>query len=481
MRILFIYPVPPPYFVYTGFHHGIGYISSVLKNAGHETSLLQTYKYDENEIKNKINSFKPDLVAVSSTTDQIELSKKIIDFIYKIYKLPIVIGGVHATMLPEELINIEGVLGVCRGEGEYAMLELVEALEKGKDHTKIKNFWFKKNGKIVKNPIRPLIQNLDELPFPDREVFEFQKLLDNMRSDVGVEFMGSRGCPFQCSFCINYSLMKLHKNKGKYVRFRTAENLLSEIKKVINKYRNTKKIIFYDEIFTLNKKWLREFCEKYQKEIGLPFECNTRIDTVNKETIDWLKKAGCEVISLGLESGNDYIRNVILRKEVTKNQIMNACSIIKQAGIKIRVFNMVGLPYETEETINETIKVNKIIKPDYVFVSTFTPYPGTELFELCKSKGWISERTVKSYFENISILDQPSISKERVAYYHKIFKASIQHPYLVTFIKILDRIKISKNRSVYDVVESYILKLMAFVARKLPYKQVVFLRKMLKL
>jgi len=194
MRVLFIYPQAPTTLQESGFPLGVGYLSSILNGNGHKTSLLVLDSFNELKVSGKIKKFKPNLIAITSTSDQIILSKKFVDFIYKKFKLPIILGGIHATVAPEECVNILGVTGICRGEGEYAMLEFADALGKNKEFTGIRNFWFKKNGKIIKNYLRPLIRNLDSLPFPNRRLMNYQRLLD-ARKDRDAEFMASRGCP----------------------------------------------------------------------------------------------------------------------------------------------------------------------------------------------------------------------------------------------------------------------------------------------
>ncbi|MBS3166623.1 B12-binding domain-containing radical SAM protein [Candidatus Woesearchaeota archaeon] len=445
MKILFIYPQPP---FKEGkerlFNQGIAYLSAVLKKNNHNASLITIYSSEDvsDIIDSKINEFKPDLIGISSTTDQIDLSKKIISYIHSKFKIPIVLGGVHPTIAPLECIGIRGTLGICIGEGEYAFLELVNALEKKQDYLRIQNFWFKKGKRIIKNPVRNLIQNLDELPFPDREIFDYEDLLEN--SHYGIEFMGSRGCPYQCTYCINHTLQKIYKNKGNFVRYRNVDNFIKEIKEVTSKYKNYKFLTFHDDTFTLNKSWLKEFCEKYSKEINIPFRCNIRADLVDKEIIELLKKANCSQVWIGVESGNEKLRNKVLKKRLTNESIIKTFKLAKEAGIKTMAFNMVGLPYETEPQIKETLEFSKQIDTDLKAVNVFRPYPGTELYKLCKKKGWISKRKVKGYYED-SILDQPSISKEKVNYYKELFYPYVSNSKYLKIIKPLIKLRFGKS------------------------------------
>lgn len=462
MNILFIYPVPSPkkniITNYLKYQQGIGSLSAVLKQNGHTTSLLCLHELDTAKINSKITSFNPGIIAISSTTNQINLSKQISEYIYNKYKLPIVIGGPHATVAPEDTINSPGVFGVCIGEGEYALLELVDKLEKGEPHLNVKNFWFKHEGKIHKNPIRPLIDNLDELPFPDRELFDFQKIINESNC---VDMFVVRGCPHGCTNCINNALIKLFKDKGKYVRFRSVDNVIEELKVIIKNYQRVNYIQFQDETFTMNKVWLKEFCEKYKKEINLPFQADTRADRVDGESLSWLKSAGCDMLDIGVESGNDYIRNYVLKRNMPIEKLKHSCKLIKKAGIRLWTFNMIGLPYETAENIEETIKLNKQLKPNVVFVSVFQPYPGTELYDLCKKNGWLTNMHLEGYFTNKTLLNQPSISKKEIAYYHNIFPWAILYPTLAPFVKVLAKTPAYNDRSLYDVL---------FPAVKLAYK-----------
>lgn len=456
MRILFIHPMPPPSILILQkmtYHYGIGIISAVLKKEGHSTDYLAVHELDNKKLRKKIQLFQPDLVGISVTSNQFRLSEEITNFIHDEFNIPVVLGGVHATVRPEETLKIRGALGICIGEGEYPVLDLVEALnENGRlapEELKIDNFWFKSNGEIVKNPIRSLLQNLDSLPFCDREIIDFQKLLNYHKY---LEVRGSRGCPYNCGFCVNATYQNLYRNMGKFYRTRSPESILAEIKMLVDKYKNINSIVFDDELMSVNKKWTLSLLEKYRQEFDFPFNLTIRANLVDYEFIKALKEAGCNTLMMGVESGDDTIRNEVLNKGISTDQIIEAAKLIKSAGIKLWVFNMVGVPYETKETIEKTIELNRKIKTDIVFVSTFYPYPGTSLGELCQEKGWISNRKVEGFFSNLTVLDQPSISKEEVAYYHNIFPWAILYPRFLFLIKILARTKVVKGKSIYDLL-----------------------------
>ena len=288
MKILFINPLS-----YSVFPVQIASLSGFLKASGYETSYLELILKKDLDGKSKIiiaarvNDFRPDLIGISSYQLTFEWVKQICDYVKSKFSIPIIIGGYHATLAPEEVINYSTVDIICRGEGEYPLLNLLEDMGKDRNNYKIKNLWFKKGGKIIKNKIRPLIIDLDSLPFVDRDILNYQKLLDESGEKRYLSVMGSRGCPYNCSNCSNHALQSIYPNKSKYVRLRSVDNIIEEIKKALKKY-SFEGVSFEDDTFTLYQKWLEEFCIKYKKEIGLNFRCNARPENSSLENIKLL-------------------------------------------------------------------------------------------------------------------------------------------------------------------------------------------------
>ncbi len=394
MKILLIYPniVSSPKDISTA----LATISAVLKQGNHEVKLIDaTFGITDKYIIKKIKQFNPKLIAMTVASNDFNYAVHI----SKLINIPIVVGGFHALIAPEDLI--EHFDYVCIGEGEYSILELANKLGKKQDISKIKNMWIKKGN--IKNPLAPLIQDIDKIPFPDRSIFNYQKYI-NWNKGLAT-FISTRGCPYQCTYCINHYLIKKYKGQN-YLRFRSVNNLLKEIKQVISKYK-VKAIEFYDDTFTVDKKRVLEFCNKY-KEIGLPFYINTQVNSVDKEMLYNLKKAGCKRVSIGIEAGNEKIRNQLLKRNMKQEQIINVFKWCKELKLETYAFNMIGMPYETKKQINETIKLNKIIQPDYIGVSIFNAFKGTEIYDFCKRnnllkdipKDYFMESNIKTNFTN---------------------------------------------------------------------------------
>ena len=465
MKVLFIFPIPSSKYIFVDFQNGIASISAILKQKQHETSLWVRDALKPPEITDKIEKFQPGLVGFSYTSDQSVLAEKMINFIYDRFHLPIIAGGPHPTVCPEETIGIRGVKFLCVGEGEYPMLELVKALEKNEDYRHIQNLWIDQGNEIIKNEVRPLIQNLESLPFPDRDLFDYQKLLD---IDHRADFMAGRGCPYPCSYCINHKVIDTYRGKGKYVRLRKVKNVIEEIQQVLSKYQRVESIHFHDDTFIINKTWVKEFCAEYKKHINMPLLINARADLIDEEVIERLKMAGCVEIKIGVEHGNEKIRNSIMKRNMSNEQIINAFQIIKKAGIKAWAYNMMGLPEETKETIWDTINLNREIKPDKLFISIFYPYKGTTLYEYCKEKGMLTDQTVNTYFEPISTLQLPTIKKKEVEYYFRIFRIAVMYPKMLWIGKILAKAKIWKNTTLYDVAYLLLYRSFIFIRKYFP-------------
>lgn len=260
---------------------GTMYLSSLLKKNRH---CVEVFIQNSSDIKNLINGideYRPDIIGFYCTTGIYPWVLYTASFLKnKFPKIKIILGGPHPTFFPE-IIKESSVDIICRGEAELALLELLERIDKDRDYTDIENLWIKKDGKIFANDVRPLLENLDSLPFPDRDLYIKRYPFLNKSQKV---FMAGRGCPFSCSFCFNARFRDLYKGKGCYVRLRSVENLISEIEYVKDNYKlNT--VYIQDDTFILNKKWTLEFLKEYKKKIDLPFICLIRADYLMRRSL----------------------------------------------------------------------------------------------------------------------------------------------------------------------------------------------------
>lgn len=395
MRVLFFFP---NYLQAPSVHYGIAFIAGLLKEKGHISKVVQLLSLPKKKaILKYINDFRPDLVAFTSTTNQFPIVEAVASFIKQEYDIPIICGGVHATFSPEDVIANNHIDMVCRGEGEYAMLELVESLKHRASCDNIKNLWIKKkNGTIIKNELRPFIKDLDTLPFPDVDIFDIDLIL---KKNSGMfRLIGARRCIYNCTYCCSHALRELYKDKADTVNHQSIDSRLMQMDFWHKRYP-IKSFIIDDDVFTSDHEYAIEFCQKYKKMFDLPFACNARPETLDKGMLRTLKGSGCYCVLIGIESGNEWIRKNILHRNVSNDKIVQVFKDAQETGVKVHSFNMIGLPYETQEAASDTVKINKEISPDTLQVSVFYPYPGTELYDLYKKNNYDIKENVFNYFD----------------------------------------------------------------------------------
>lgn len=399
-------------------------LSSFIKNCTEHQSKISDLTFYKNSwkqyLKNEIENEKPDLIGISVMSFDFSQALEISLFIKHNYDIKIIFGGVHAILEPDEVISHNNVDIVCTGEGEYVLKEI---LDNNLNCQKIKGLWYKDNGKIIKNEKRNVTETLDEFPFPEWHDFELEKYF--LVNNNHLTLMASRGCPYSCTYCSNHALNKALN--GKYVRFRSVDNILDEIGNVIENYssRGFKYIYFIDDIFILNKKWVLEFCRKY-KERGynnkIKWTSSVRANLVNEEIIHAMKEAGCYQVGMGVESSDDFIRNKIYKRNMSNSQIMNAVRIIKDAGLQLSTQFIIGAPYETVETMEATLEMAQEIDADTIMFSILMPLPGTDIKKLCDSEKLMEKNKFKDsqvMYSSPVIKSKYATSKQIKSFYNK--------------------------------------------------------------
>lgn len=400
--------------------YGVMLLSAILKKEGHQVDVLVDDL--ESAIINKIRRKKPNIVAFSVTSARYSWLKRIASEIRSFSEAKIVVGGPHPTFLPE-VINEDFVDIICIGEGEIALVELLKNLESGRDITNIKNLYIKENGKVYKNEIRDLIENLDLLPFAERHIYDAYPLFRIQRT--AIMFTG-RGCPYQCTFCFNKKYNELYRGKGRLIRKRSVSSLIKEMKLILSEKKHINYFLFHDDTFIVGpQEWLDEFLLEYKKHIDKPFGINVRANLINESIVKKLKTAGCVSMRLGIESANPYIRETFLKKGITNEEIAYATNIIKKYKIKLQLFNILGSPGETVETALETYEMTLQIHPVHAWCSLLAPYPGTEIAEMALQMELLPKDYDFSCLEN-SLFDSIPLSienKDKIVNLQKLFQA----------------------------------------------------------
>jgi len=372
---------------------------TIIKSGGEKSAFLEN-----------LETFLPDLVLVSCRSNEWGYVKKIVEWSYPI---PVILGGIHPTINTEEVL--EHAKMVIRGESEEALEELLDRLERGRDIGRIRNLWFKRRGRIVRNDVRPLIQNLDELPFPEWKAFPkdhfYNSYIKSLFKDIRCvgTFETTRGCPYLCSYCCNEYLQKIYKGKGTYHRKKSPQRVVSEIRSFRSLYPDCNFLYFVDDTFMVEGNWLEEFKDIHDKT---PFVFMTRPEMVTREKMRLVAEAGGKAVSIGVESGNEKFRKEILNRKMSQEQIIEAFKIAKDFGLMVYSFNMVGLPYETREDILATIELNKKLKPDIAQFTIFFPFKGTKLFDICTKEGYLAREYPELFnYYNKSFLNHPNFKE----------------------------------------------------------------------
>jgi radical SAM superfamily enzyme YgiQ (UPF0313 family) len=397
-------------FYYRGSEHfGVQALISYLESKGHEVELIYDPALGDNGyldisfINNFLNKivcndklviekvvrFNPDLVAFSAITNLYLPITRLAKKIKKVLDIPIVIGGIHPTSIPEEVIKDECYDALCIGEGEEPLEELLQRLEKKQSYTDVKNLWVRDaSGKIHKNNKRPIISSLDTLPTADKSLFEKYGALTSQ-----LNIMTTRGCPFECTFCVNSFRNSLYTGEV-YLRQRSVKNVIDGITELL-KVHKFKSIRFHDDVFAFNVKWLRDFRDSYSKHVNLPFHCNVTPSTAKEEILKLLSEAGCTKISMGVQSGSEKIRTKLLHRKHTDEDIIAAAQRIKKYGMKLSAEYIFGFPEETPEDMWKSLDLNDKLDANYTPSFIFYPYPKTELAEYCLKKGYLTEENYK--------------------------------------------------------------------------------------
>ncbi|MCR4432279.1 MAG: B12-binding domain-containing radical SAM protein [Tepidanaerobacteraceae bacterium] len=367
---------------------GLAYIAAVLKKEGHSVKCIDAFDLSWESLRDRIMEVHPDVVGISCWTIGRGQAFKTAHIARECSpESKIVFGGQHATFLPRQMFEADDADFVVLGEGEETIVELVRALEYGVDFSNIKGIAYKNGDDIIINSPRPLITNLDSLPFPCYDDFDLDAYEGLHGSGKAIGIITSRGCPFNCNYC---SSTQFWTRKWRY---RSAENVLSEIEYVYNELA-VREIVIYDDNFTTKKDRAIEICKGIiERKLNLVWAASANVRTVDQEVLTWMGKAGCCEVRYGVESGSPTILKNINKRQ-TIDQIRNAFRWTREVGMMPHGYLMVGCPGETSQTINDTVKLMREIAPrQSPSAGILWILPGTEIYERAKSYGIISDNS----------------------------------------------------------------------------------------
>ena len=503
MKVLFLYPN------HEGFFRcpvGLTLMMTVVANAGHKVELFDTTfisakenvddairekegfvpkttaahlfnQLPKEEIESSwikaIEKFKPDVIGTTIVEDFYEYCDNLLGLAKKKFNIPVVAGGSMPTVVPQVIIENPNIDYVIEGEGEIAFKELLSALEKRSLVNKVPNLWYKDNGKVINTGITKYL-NLDEVPKMRLEFWNDKHFLKPYRGKMyrtGV-FEASRGCMHKCHYCINRAMQVFQEDAGKVRRNKSVDKIISEISEH-QKERKFELIMFTDDNFLARQpSELDIFFERWSKEVKIPYWVNTCIETVNEHNLPKLKESGCIGISIGMETGSDFVRENLLLKGKMKNDFyLEKFALMVKYKIPSSVNNMIGIPGEYEEDFFETIKLNKAIRElnkdltssDVVFMA---PYMGTVMHNIALEMGLIDAHDKPGFKGMCSngitirrepVMRNPCMSKEKILELYSDFKNYITGKKAIPekFLKNDPSRRYADNDEIYNLYEKY--------------------------
>lgn len=403
-------------------------LSSILKKRGVDTTLIYTNKLDT--VIGRLKELKPDIVAYSlmygSHRRYIDVSWQIRKQFPHIYQIA---GGPYATYFPESIDELS-LDAICVGDGDVTLPDFVEAKLNGRQVTEVEGFHVRNNGSISKRSVGHLLDDLDSLPFPDRELLYSQDSL--LRDQEFKSFISGRGCPYLCNYCFNHKFNEMYRGKGKIIRKKTVDYFVEEIRETKAKY-GCQYAIFEDDIFILKKDWFHDFAARFKKEVGIPYICYARPNLIDEESVKLLKESGCHIVRMAIETGNEHIREKVLHRKMKDEEIIQAADLIHSVGLKLSVSNMIGLPTETLENTYETVDLNIRCRPEHPSAQFFMPYPGMELTKIAIATGHFDEGLFSEIEKNTwktSPLKFDPETKMKMEKIQKVFPLIIRYPSL---------------------------------------------------
>jgi anaerobic magnesium-protoporphyrin IX monomethyl ester cyclase len=400
---------------------GLAYLAAFLRKEGFsKVSILDTTWESLKAGLENVGS-KPDIIGISLLTPYFKKALVVAEQVRKMFPEAIlVVGGPHPTVAPEHTFQVLKPDFAVTGEGEVTFCELVKTLASGENPRSVKGICLAgSNGQLTFTEPRKVLDDLDELPFPARDLLPMDFYLRRgimqefgFRALRATTLLASRGCPFDCLYCTNMF--------GRRVRYRSQENVILEMELLVEKY-GVEGIFIVDDTFTINRRWVLHFCEMLQsKGLKLNLAINSRVDCVDPEYLTALRSAGVVSIAYGIEAGSQKILD-ILKKRITLEQIEAAVRYTKEAGIHVKGYFMIGSPGETLETMYQTVALARRLPFDQVQFSITTPYPGTDLWEMAVSKGLIDdpEGILKKGFFESGVMHTGSLTVDEILHFHR--------------------------------------------------------------
>lgn len=393
------------------FDAQLGTLLRLLANRGHELTLLGLDRFDMSTVKQALARGLPQLVFADIAPVCVDPARRTLEYIDRREYLPVVAGGTYATVEPEAALSLPGVTAAAVGEPDASLVTYLERIQDPDLRQIVQGVWIRDERGLARPQLAALVEDLDSLPFPERDLFHAgvpSPATDELLIRVG------RGCPQQCAYCTLPTIARAYHDPEAWVRYRSPENVLDEIDHVRRTNPDVRRIRFLDHSFALDEEWLYALLEVYAARCSLPFRCHLRANAATTSMVRALAGNGCRVADVEVVSASDFIRNDILRMELDEVQIRATLEALHANGIASRVVLYLGGPYESEASLAAAPELLRRLKPTYVDVRPYYPYPGTAARDLCREQGWLHARGEDQYAAGRCGTDMPACRPELV-------------------------------------------------------------------
>ncbi|MBK8914950.1 MAG: hypothetical protein IPM64_10190 [Phycisphaerales bacterium] len=395
------------------FDARLGTLLTLLAQRGHELHLIGLSRFDELHVKAALTRCLPQLVFADISPVCVGAARRTLEFLGTREFLPIVAGGAYPTVAPADALSLPGVTAVAIGEPDATLVTYFERLKDPVAPAAVRGVWLRDEQGLTRPQLPALVEDLDSLPFAERELFGCAAWLERTGE---LEIAVGRGCPQRCGYCPNDAERALYEGRGTWVRRRSPGNVLDEIAVVRDRHATVRSVRILDHAFALDDRWLGGFCDVYAQRCGLPLRCHLRANAITAARLDVLRRSNLREADVEVISGSDFIRNEIFAMELSNGQIHEAFCALHAAGVATRAVVYLGSPYESEASMEDTLRLLRRLRPTRVDVRPYYPFPGTRAAtDPCQNNGWLCARGEEEYHADRPGIEMPACRPALVA------------------------------------------------------------------
>lgn len=412
------------------FEPKLATLLALLKQRGHDLSLLGLTRFDLAAVKAALARALPQLIYADISSVCVNAARRTLQYIQEHEFLPIVAGGDYVTVDPPAALSLPGVHAAAIGEPDASLVTYLERIKDPAIGQVVQGVWLRDERGLARPELPSLIEDLDSLPFAERDLFGCAEYVAKTGE---IEIAVGRGCPQKCAYCVNDTVARMYADRGTWTRRRSPENVIEEIDLLRERYPEARIVRFLDHSFALDPEWLGEFLASYRPGCDLPFRCHLRANAASEPIVQELAQAGCKLADVEVISGSDFIRNEIFTMDLDELQIRNTFDLLRAANVKTRAIVYLGSPYDSEASLEDTRALLRRIRPDTVSARPYYPWPGTGATETCRENGWLHSRGEEQYHQDKTGIDMPACRPDAVAAFLKRirreFPTSLEEPW----------------------------------------------------